>query len=103
VEACTDATWFACFDRTAASQPIEPTPASFKVDSATMEIKSTVAARTEKPSSAHARDGKTAKSTLAAAKGAEHVTAVTAVPGPEQKANDKDRSNHAETVGRGDA
>jgi hypothetical protein len=108
VEACTDANAFACFDRTAASQPIEPKPASFKTNSATIEIKSTIAARTEKPSSAHARDRahravKTAKSTKIAAKVAEQVTAATAVPGPEQKANNKDRSNHAETVRRGDA
>jgi len=108
VEACTDANWFACFDRTAASQPIEPKPASFKTNSATIEIKSTIAAKAEKPSSAHARDRahlavKTAKSTMIAAKVAEQVTAATAVPGPEQKANNKDRSNHAETVRRGDA
>jgi hypothetical protein len=106
VEACTDANAFACFDRTAASQPIEPKPASFKTNSAT--IKSTLAARTQKPSSAHARDRahravKTAKSTMIAAKVAEQGTGATAVPGPEQKANNKDRSNHAETVGRGDA
>jgi hypothetical protein len=103
VEACTDGNWFACFDRTAASQPIEPKPASFKTNSATTEIKPTIAAKTEKPSSAHARDRKTAKSTMTAAKVTEQVTAATAVPGPEQKANNKDRSNHAETVGRGDA
>ena len=108
VEACTDANWFACFDRTAASQPIEPKPASFKTNSATIEIKSTIAAKAEKPSSAHARDRahlavKTAKSTMIAAKVAEQVTAAKAVPGPEQKANNKDRSNHAETVRRGDA
>jgi len=33
----------------------------------------------------------------------EHVTAATPVPAPERKANNKDRSNHAETVLRGDA
>src|SRR5882672_2221339 len=100
MEACTDANGFACFDRTAASHPIEPKPASFKTNS---EIKSTIAAKTEKPSSAHARNRKTAKSTMTAAKVAEQAKAATAVPGPEQKANNKDRSNHAETVGRGDA
>jgi hypothetical protein len=33
-ESCTDVNGFACFDRTAASQPIEPRPASFKTESA---------------------------------------------------------------------
>jgi hypothetical protein len=108
VEACTDANRFACFDGTAASQPIEPKPASFKTNAATMETKSTIAAKTEKPSSAHARDRahlavKTAKSTLIAAKVAEQATAARAGPRPEQKANHKDRSNREETVGRGDA
>ena len=56
MESCTDANRFSCFDRAAASQPIEPEPASFKSNSATTEIKSMVAAETEKPSSAHARD-----------------------------------------------
>jgi hypothetical protein len=68
IEGCTDANGFACFDRMAASQPIELKLASFKTESATTEIKSTIAA---KPSSAHARDRahlamKTAKSTAAA-------------------------------------
>src|ERR1700682_6231954 len=108
MEACTDANGFACFGWMAASQPIEPKPASFKTNSATIEIKSKIAAKGDKPSSAHARDRahlavKTAKSTMIAAKVAEQVTAATAVPGPEQKANNKDRSNHAETVRRGDA
>jgi hypothetical protein len=76
VEACTYANGFACFDRTVATQPIEPKPASFKTNSATMEIKSTIAAKTEKLSSAHARDRahlavKAAKSTMIAAKGPE--------------------------------
>jgi hypothetical protein len=57
MESCTDTRGFACFDRTAARQPIESKPASFQTDSATIEIKSTIAAKTEKPSSAHARDG----------------------------------------------
>jgi len=171
MESCTDANRFACFDRAAASQPIEPEPALFKTNSATTEINSTIAAKTEKPSPAHARDKahlatKTAKSTMIPAKVeppasriplpprsmktrlqptgnaaadsdttraniadshppggavansntsttqeqlaattavAEQVTAATPVPAPQQKANDKDRSNHAETVLQGDA
>jgi hypothetical protein len=156
----------------AASQPIEPKPTSFKTESATTEIKSTIAAKTQKPSSARARDRahlamKTAKSTMIPAKVeppasriplsprslktrrqpasnaaadsdtaradiadshpqggavansntrtiqeqvaattavAEQVTAATPVPAPpEQKANNTDRSGHAETVPRGDA
>src|SRR5882757_4695483 len=71
IEGCTDANKFACFDRMAASQPIELKPASFKTESATTEIKSTIAAKTQKPSAAPARDRahlamKTAKSTGAA-------------------------------------
>ena len=69
MESCTDANRFSCFDRAAASQRIEPEPASFKTNSATTEIKSMVAAETEKLSSAHARDGvhlTTAKSTMIA-------------------------------------
>jgi hypothetical protein len=171
IEGCTDANGFACFDRTAASQPIEPEPASFKTDSATMEIKSAIATVTEKPSSAHARGRahpamKSAKSTMIPAKVeppasriplsprsfkrrpqlasnaaadsdttraniadlhprggavansntrtiqeqgapataiAERMTVGAVVPAPEPKANNKDRSNHSETVLRGDA
>ncbi len=156
IESCTDANRFVCFDRTAASQPIEPEPASFKSESPPAEIKSTIAAKTEKPLLAHARDRarlamKPAKSTVippkverpqpasnAAADSdatraniadshprggavansntrtiqeqvaantavAEQVTAATPVPAPEQKANNTDRSGHAETVLRGDA
>jgi len=172
MEACTEANGFACFDRTAASQPIEPKPASFETNSATIEIKSTIAAKTEKPSSGHARDRaslatKTAKSTKIAAKveppaariplsprslktrlqpasnaaadsdttraniadsdatgggavansdtraiqaqvaiataDAERMTVATVAPAPEPKANNKYRSNHSETVLRGDA
>jgi hypothetical protein len=60
-------------DRTAASQPIEPKPVSFKTSSAPLEVKSASAAKTEKPSSAHARDSahldvKIAKPTMIAAK-----------------------------------
>src|SRR4030088_955685 len=59
MESCTEADGLACFDRTAASQPVEP--------------KSAIAAKTEKPSSARARDRanvamKKAKSTMIAAK-----------------------------------
>jgi len=38
IEACTVANGFACFDRTAASQPIEPEPVSIKTNSATKEV-----------------------------------------------------------------
>src|SRR5438876_3244608 len=171
IEGCTDANGFACFDRMAASQPIEPKPASFKTESATTEYESTIAAKTQKPSSARARDRahlamKTAKSTMIPAKVeppasriplsprslktrlqpasnaaadsdttradiadshprggavansstrtiqeqvaastavAEQVTAAKPVSAPEQKANNTDRSGHAETVPRGDA
>ena len=74
IEACTGAGGgFACFDRTAVGQAVEPQPASFDADSATPRIKSRIAARTEKPSSAHTRDKtrlamKTAESTTAATK-----------------------------------
>jgi hypothetical protein len=142
IEGCTDTNGLVCFDRMAASQPIEPKPASFKTESATTEIKSTIAANTRKPSSALARDRahlamKTTKSTAAADSDttragiadshprggaiansntrtiqeqvvantavAEQVTAAKPVPAPEQKANNTDRSGHAETVLRGDA
>ena len=56
MEACTDANGFGCFNRTAASRPIEPTPASSKTNSATTKAKSTIAAKTEEPSTAHVRD-----------------------------------------------
>jgi len=70
IEGCTDVNGFACFGM-AASQPIELKPASFKSESAKTEIKSTIAAKTQKLSSARARDRahlamKTAKSTAAA-------------------------------------
>jgi hypothetical protein len=142
IEGCTDTNGLVCFDRMAASQPIEPKPASFKTESATTEIKSTIAAKTQKPSSARARDSvhlamKKTESTAAAdsdttragiadshprggaaansntrtieeqvAAGtavAEQVTAAKPLPAPEQKANNTDRSGHAETVLRGDA
>jgi hypothetical protein len=71
MEACTNANGFACFDRTAASQPIKS--ASFNANSATIKVKSTTA-KTEKPGSADTRDRAThldtqkAKSTVIAAK-----------------------------------
>jgi hypothetical protein len=170
VESCTDANGLACLDRTAASQPIEPKPVSFKTNSAPLEIKPAIAAKTEEPSSAHARDRahldvKMAKSTMIAAKAeppasrippsprslntrlqpasnaaadsnatraniadshpaggavansntrtvqervaaatavAELMTVATLFPAPEPKANNKDRSDHSETVLRGD-
>jgi hypothetical protein len=73
LEVCTDTNGFACSERMAANQPIELERASFKANSATIDIKSTIAAKTERPSSAHARDRahlavKTAKSTMIATK-----------------------------------
>lgn len=73
VQACMDVNSFACFDRTIASQPLEPQPASFKADSVATKVKSTVAAKSEKSSSAHVRDrahlvAKKPKSTMIAAK-----------------------------------
>lgn len=76
IEGCTDANGSACFDRTAASQAIQPRSTSFKTDSATTKIKSAIERR---------------------------VTVDTVVPAPKPKANSKDRSNHAEAVQRGDA
>ena len=72
MQACTDANGFACFGWMAASQPVEPKPASFRTNSATTKV-STIAAKTEKPSSAHVRDRvhlatKKAKFTTIAAK-----------------------------------
>ena len=165
-ESCADANGFACFNRTADSQLLEPTPTSFKTDSAIIEIKSTVATKTEEPSLAHGRDGanlsmRTAKSAriaprvepptsrtplsrslktgqqsassaaaaadttraniadsppggaaansktktiqeqvAAATAVAEQMTVAAVVPAPEPN---KDRSNHSETVLRGDA
>ena len=53
MEACTDANGLG---RTAASRPIEPTPASSRTKSETTRTKSTSAAKTEEPSAAHVRD-----------------------------------------------
>ena len=128
MESCAGANGLACFDRTAASQPVEPRPASFQTDSATMEIKSTITAKTEKPSPAHARDRdhlviKTANPAMIAAKAepsesrvplsprslktrlqraSNPMTVGTVVPAPEPEAKNKNRSN-PETVLRGDA
>jgi hypothetical protein len=73
MEACTDANEFSCLNRTAASRPVEPTPASSKTNSPTTKVKSTIAARTQEPSTAHVRDrshlaAKKAKSTIIEAK-----------------------------------
>ena len=163
-DSCADANGLTCLDRTAASQPIEPKPVSVP-----LEIKPAIAAKTEKPSSAQARDRvhldvKMAKSTMIAAKAepqasriarsphslntrlqpasnaaadsnatrasitdshpasgavansntrtmqeqvaaatavAVQMTVATLVPAPESKANNKDRSDHSETVLRG--
>jgi hypothetical protein len=56
MKSCTGTNGSACFDRTAARQPIAPKPVSFKTQSAPLEIRTAIAAKTEKPSSAHARD-----------------------------------------------
>ena len=70
MEACTDANGLG---RTAASRPIEPTPASSRTKSETTRTKSTSAAKTEQRSTAHVRDRpqlaeKKAKSTMTEAK-----------------------------------
>ena len=73
MEACTDANGFGCLNRTAASRPIEPAPASSKTNSATTRVKPTIAAKTEEPSTAAVRDSshlaeKKAKSAVIEAK-----------------------------------
>jgi hypothetical protein len=73
MEACTDANGFGCLNRTAATRPIEPPPASSKTYSATTRVKPTTAAKTEEPSTAHVRDrshlaAKVAKSSVIEAK-----------------------------------
>ncbi len=72
LDVCPDANGF-CYDGTPASQLIEPEPSSLKVHSATKKVSRTIAAKTENPSSAHARDRadlavKPAKPTVIAAK-----------------------------------
>ena len=56
MKSCTGTNEFACFNRTAARQPIEPKPVSFKTNSAPLGISTAIAAKTEKLSSAHAGD-----------------------------------------------
>ena len=56
MEACTDANGFGCLNRTAATRPIDPAPASSKTNSATTRVKPTIAAKTEEPSTAVVRD-----------------------------------------------
>lgn len=73
MDACADVDGFACFDRTAANEPIEPGPATFDASSKPTRLISAIA-KTEKPSSADGRDraahldAKKAKSTKVAAK-----------------------------------
>jgi hypothetical protein len=56
IEACTsDVGGFACFDRTAFRQAIEPEPAALDAGLSAPKTRSKIAARTEKPPSAHAR------------------------------------------------
>lgn len=154
IHAGRDANGFACVDKTATSQPIGRKPSSFEANSGTKIAKPAIAAKAEKPWSAHARDRdhlatRTVKPTMVAAKveppasgkppgnaassfstganiassppqdssaassnsksrqetaataGAEHAT--TAIPAPEQNANNTDRSDHSKTALRGDA
>ncbi len=55
-DACTDANGFGCLNRTAATRPAEPAPASSRTNSTTTKGKPAVAAKTEEPSTAHVRD-----------------------------------------------
>jgi hypothetical protein len=73
MDVCTEPNSFACFDKMAAGESTEAEPASFKANSATTTVKSAIAEKTQKPSSAHFRDRahlatKKAKSTTIAAK-----------------------------------
>jgi hypothetical protein len=87
MEACTDANVFGCFSRTATSQPIEPKPTSSKTHSATTKVKSTIAAKTEKPSSTRVRHSvHLAKQKAKSATIAEKVE----VPAPGQPAETSD-------------
>ena len=54
MEACTDAN--GCLNRMAATRPVEPAPASSRANSTTTKGKPAVAAKTEEPSTAHARE-----------------------------------------------
>ena len=62
MDACTDGNGFGCLNRSAASRPVEPAPASSKPNSATTKGKPAVAVKTEEPSTAPVRN----KSHLAA-------------------------------------
>ena len=53
---CMDPSGFGCLNRTAASRPIEPTPAPTRTSSATTRARSAVAAKAEEPSTARVRD-----------------------------------------------
>jgi hypothetical protein len=57
IEACTgaDGSWFACSDRTAINQTIDLDPTSFNPNPSTPKVKSSIAAKTGKPS-VHARN-----------------------------------------------
>jgi hypothetical protein len=100
---------FACFDRTAARQSIEPNPISLKKSSDVKTTKSTmIAAKGEPPVSRIAGGGvansnaRTIQEQVAAATAvAERMTVAALVPAPEPEAN-KDLSNQLETL-RGDA
>jgi hypothetical protein len=123
MESCTDANWFACFDRTAAREAIEPKPPSFQSVPATMEMASTMAAkrpmiaakaepsasrvplpprslktRQQAASNAPADPAKT-QANIAAV----HPTGGVVAAAPEPAANNKDRPDHSETVPRADA
>src|SRR2546423_15354419 len=49
MQSCADGDGSACFHRTAAGQPIEPKRASFRFDSAIVEMKATIARNSQKP------------------------------------------------------
>src|SRR5262245_24495241 len=75
IETCTgpDGNAFACLNRTAAGQAIEPEPTSLEANLVRPKAKSRIAAKKEKPSSAQSRDKtrlvtETAMSTATAAK-----------------------------------
>lgn len=72
MEACTDPNGFGCLNGMAASQPSEPKPASSRTSSV-KTARSTIAAKTEEPSTGQVRDGprlveKKAKATMIDAK-----------------------------------
>jgi hypothetical protein len=73
MEACMDASGSGCLNGMAVSRSIEPALASSKTNSATTKVKSTIATKTEKPSTADVHDRpqlaeKKAKSTMIEAK-----------------------------------